>query len=153
MAKDTEEDVNRTKLFGNSRSSGGGNAGTGVEHGHVHVQMQDHEQPALHMNLHTGEMASDATKLDVLDDINFDEIHDDLKRFQQDKVVSRALSEGVDLRQYARKIDVDLDDLVVASVADYIQEADHVAELYTEIQHCDGILEKMQTMLSGFQVL
>ena len=41
---------------------------------------------------------------------------------------------------------------MVASVADYIQEADHVAELYTEIQQCDGILEKMQTMLSGFQV-
>ena len=37
------------------------------------------------------------------------------------------------------------------SVADYISQAGNIAQLHNQISSCDGILEKMETMLLSFQ--
>lgn len=42
------------------------------------------------------------------DDIDFSGIDEDLEQFQQDDIVRQALLQGVDLRGYARDIDLEL---------------------------------------------
>ena len=44
----------------------------------------------------------------VEDDIDFSGIDEDLEQFQQDDIVRQALLQGVDLRGYARDIDLEL---------------------------------------------
>ena len=83
--------------------------------------------------------------------VNFDEIGADLDRFQSDPIVKSALERGVDLRQYSRQIDRDLQAAEKDSVTDYLGQVEHLAKLNKEINTCDGALEKMQTMLLGFQ--
>ena len=61
--------------------------------------------------------------IEDLQDDNLEEIHGDLERFQKDKIVNEALSSGVDLRQYARKVDADLSVLTAASVSEYEEES------------------------------
>lgn len=41
-------------------------------------------------------------------DLNFDEIDDDLERFQEDEMVQQALHRGVDLKKYGRDLEKEL---------------------------------------------
>eukprot|EP00753_Platysulcus_tardus_P019193 PLAT7068.2.p1 GENE.PLAT7068.2~~PLAT7068.2.p1 ORF type:complete len:697 (-),score=327.43 PLAT7068.2:62-2080(-) len=83
--------------------------------------------------------------------INFEELHEDLVKFQQDEVVREALLKGVDLGDYSRQIDEELKDVELLSVADYVFKSEDIAALHSEIGVCDGILEGMQHMLGDFQ--
>lgn len=52
---------------------------------------------------------SDFDDLDITtENIDFDDLGDDIEKFQQDEILRKVLSEGVDLRNYARQIDEDL---------------------------------------------
>ena len=84
-------------------------------------------------------------------DINFNEIDQDLKRFQEDVMVQKSLSRGVDLRQYARETEKELHELTQSSIADYMEQVDDVALLNDDIDICDTTLERMQQMLQTFQ--
>lgn len=46
------------------------------------------------------------------DDIDFSGIDEDLEQFQQDDIVRQALLQGVDLRGYARDIDLELREVI-----------------------------------------
>ena len=85
------------------------------------------------------------------EEINFDEIDADLKRFQEDDMVQKSLSRGVDLRQYARETERELRELTNDSIQDYMDQIDEVAVLNDEIDICDKTLERMQQMLQTFQ--
>ena len=85
------------------------------------------------------------------DEFNLDEIHSDLERFQQDEFVKTALSSGVDLRQYARKLDTDISALVESSLDEYEEAAPDIAKLYKEVVGCDEMLAKMENLLQHFQ--
>jgi vacuolar protein sorting-associated protein 52 len=85
------------------------------------------------------------------EDINFDEIDQDLKRFQEDVMVQKSLSRGVDLRQYARETEKELHALTQDSISDYVEQIDEVALLNDDIDICDKTLERMQQMLQTFQ--
>lgn len=66
------------------------------------------QNPLIHqfeMNLH----------IDGNDDIDFSGIDEDLEQFQQDDIVRQALLRGVDLRGYARDIDLELREVKRAS--------------------------------------
>ena len=41
-------------------------------------------------------------------DLNFDDLKEDLQSLQKNELVSKALSAGVDLRNYSKKIDLEL---------------------------------------------
>jgi len=82
---------------------------------------------------------------------DFSAIDGDLMRFAQDPVIKEALSSGVDLRLYAKSVDAELRGMEMASIADYVREADAIAVLFDQISHCEGVLSQMQSMLSGFQ--
>ena len=85
------------------------------------------------------------------DEIDFNEIDQDLKRFQQDEMVQKSLSRGVDLRQYARETERELRELTQDSIQDYMDQIDDVALLNDDIDICDKTLERMQQMLQTFQ--
>ena len=94
----------------------------------------------------------DLGDLDVTtDDIGLENVSGDLEKFQQDALVQDALSKGVDLKNYARQIELDLKDAENASIADYLRESESVAALHFQIKDCDSILERMEAMLGKFQ--
>ena len=48
-------------------------------------------------------------------DIDFDEIEQDLERFQEDETVQQALQRGVDLKKYGRELEKDLKEVINSS--------------------------------------
>ncbi|CAM9123350.1 unnamed protein product, partial [Sphacelaria rigidula] len=85
------------------------------------------------------------------DEIDFSGIDEDLEQFQQDDIVRQALLQGVDLRGYARDIDLELREVELDSVREYAAQSEEVLALHKQIQGCDAILARMQEMLLGFQ--
>lgn len=66
------------------------------------------------------DMAMDNLNLDSLgeldittEEVDFDEVDDDLEKFQADEIIKEALQKGVDLRNYAREIDGQLNGMEV----------------------------------------
>ncbi|CAM9364292.1 unnamed protein product [Chrysoparadoxa australica] len=78
-------------------------------------------------------------------------LDEDLERFQQDDFMQQALSQGVDLRGYARDVERELREVEMESVREYLLQSGSLMELHDEIQGCDAILARMQEMLLGFQ--
>lgn len=66
------------------------------------------------LNRSTSNAIDDAKDLDLSnlnitsDEIDFDEIDDDLDRFQEDEMVKQALHRGVDLRKYGQELSLQL---------------------------------------------
>jgi hypothetical protein len=85
------------------------------------------------------------------DHIDFDEVVKSLDAFQSDDIVKEALAKGMDLRSYSQQIEQDLRGAEADCLGDYISESVELASLHGQIQSCDGILERMQQMLSKFQ--
>uniref|UniRef100_A0A5S6R094 Vacuolar protein sorting-associated protein 52 homolog n=1 Tax=Trichuris muris TaxID=70415 RepID=A0A5S6R094_TRIMR len=67
------------------------------------------------------------------------------------EMLTEVLSKGIDLREFARDTTDEMKKLEVATIQDYIEHAESLADLHNQICSCDGILLKMETMLSGFQ--
>lgn len=88
---------------------------------------------------------------DMLDNIDFAGVDADLVKFQRDSMVQEALAKGVDLRGYSDQIEQDLYTAEAACVAEYVTQANELAELDAQIKLCDGTLEKMESLLSNFQ--
>eukprot|EP00472_Partenskyella_glossopodia_P013646 CAMPEP_0197515828 /NCGR_PEP_ID=MMETSP1318-20131121/826_1 /TAXON_ID=552666 /ORGANISM="Partenskyella glossopodia, Strain RCC365" /LENGTH=688 /DNA_ID=CAMNT_0043064293 /DNA_START=96 /DNA_END=2162 /DNA_ORIENTATION=- len=86
-----------------------------------------------------------------MEDIDFSEVDDDLKKFQQDHIVKDALERGVDLGNYARQIEAQLTETERASLEDYLKQSADVAGLHSSIKSCDSVLESMEAMLTRFQ--
>uniref|UniRef100_A0A3P8RY73 Vacuolar protein sorting-associated protein 52 homolog n=1 Tax=Amphiprion percula TaxID=161767 RepID=A0A3P8RY73_AMPPE len=71
--------------------------------------------------------------------------------FILDEVDSKTTFTGVDLRQYSKQVEAELQRIEQASIKDYIKESQNIALLHNQITACDSILERMEGMLSGFQ--
>jgi vacuolar protein sorting-associated protein 52 len=83
--------------------------------------------------------------------INFDEIDEDLERFQEDEMVQQALHRGVDLKKYGRELERELKEAEAASISQYMDNKQQVLDLHSQIHDCDDVLLRMQEMLVGFQ--
>ncbi|XP_015114891.1 vacuolar protein sorting-associated protein 52 homolog [Diachasma alloeum] len=81
----------------------------------------------------------------------FDESELQLPPDLEDDVVQEVLRTGTDLRQYSRQIEKELKEVENKSIQDYIKESQNIASLHNQIAACDNILEKMESMLIGFQ--
>lgn len=71
----------------------------------------------------------------------------------EDKEIQEILKSGTDLRQYSKQIEKDLKDVENQSIEEYIKESQNIASLHNQIGDCDNILERMETMLTNFQVI
>jgi len=76
---------------------------------------------------------------------------EDLHGHLQDEVIKEALASGLDLREYSRKVEDELDAAESASIKDYITESGNIAALHNQISSCDGILARMEGLLTAFQ--
>ncbi|MED6276669.1 Vacuolar protein sorting-associated protein 52 [Characodon lateralis] len=96
-------------------------------------------------NLNLGEL--DLTT----DEFILDEVDIHIQANLEDDLVKEALKTGVDLRQYSKQVEAELQRIEQASIKDYIKESQNIALLHNQITACDSILERMEGMLSGFQ--
>uniref|UniRef100_A0A8D0AFN0 Vacuolar protein sorting-associated protein 52 homolog n=1 Tax=Sander lucioperca TaxID=283035 RepID=A0A8D0AFN0_SANLU len=96
-------------------------------------------------NLNLGEL--DITT----DEFILDEVDIHIQANLEDDLVKEALKTGVDLRQYSKQVESELQRIEQASIKDYIKESQNIALLHNQITACDSILERMEGMLSGFQ--
>uniref|UniRef100_A0A3P8WXB3 Vacuolar protein sorting-associated protein 52 homolog n=1 Tax=Cynoglossus semilaevis TaxID=244447 RepID=A0A3P8WXB3_CYNSE len=85
------------------------------------------------------------------DEYILDEVDVHIQANLEDELVKEALKTGVDLRQYSKQVEVELQKIEQASIRDYIKESQNIALLHHQITACDSILERMEGMLSGFQ--
>ncbi|CAD0196112.1 unnamed protein product [Chrysodeixis includens] len=69
----------------------------------------------------------------------------------EDFEIQEVLRNGTDLREYAIQLDKGIKDAEKTSVADYLKESENIASLHNQIEDCDGILAKMESMLMVFQ--
>merc|ERR1711920_143183 len=83
--------------------------------------------------------------------LDIEGLGDNVEQSQQDAFIQEAIAQGIDLREYASKINEDLRAAETESVAVYVEECPTAIELYEEIQECDAVLARMQEMLLGFQ--
>ncbi|KAK6327449.1 vacuolar protein sorting-associated protein 52 homolog [Coregonus clupeaformis] len=85
------------------------------------------------------------------DEFILDEVDIHIQANLEDDLVKEALKTGVDLRQYSKHVEDELQRIEQASIKDYIKESQNIASLHNQITACDSILERMEGMLSGFQ--
>ncbi|XP_072315717.1 vacuolar protein sorting-associated protein 52 homolog [Eucyclogobius newberryi] len=107
--------------------------------------LQDEKAEGLVTNLNLGEL--DLTT----DEFILDEVDIHIQANLEDDLVKEALKTGVDLRQYSKQVETELQRIEQASIKDYIKESQNIASLHNQITACDSILERMEGMLSGFQ--
>ncbi|XP_074468499.1 vacuolar protein sorting-associated protein 52 homolog [Sebastes fasciatus] len=107
--------------------------------------LQDENTDGDMVNLNLGEL--DLTT----DEFILDEVDIHIQANLEDDLVKEALKTGVDLRQYSKQVESDLQRIEQASIKDYIKESQNIALLHNQITACDSILERMEGMLSGFQ--
>ncbi|XP_047042259.1 vacuolar protein sorting-associated protein 52 homolog [Helicoverpa zea] len=79
------------------------------------------------------------------------DIKDVLDTNLEDFEIQEVLRNGTDLREYALQLDKGIKDAEKTSVADYLKESENIASLHNQIEDCDGILAKMESMLMVFQ--
>ncbi|XP_054282632.1 vacuolar protein sorting-associated protein 52 homolog [Macrosteles quadrilineatus] len=75
----------------------------------------------------------------------------ELEEHLESDVVQEVLKSGTDLRQYSRQIEQELKEVENKSIQDYIKESQNIVSLHNQIAACDFILERMESMLLGFQ--
>ncbi|KAL7975974.1 hypothetical protein Chor_011742 [Crotalus horridus] len=85
-----------------------------------------------------------------------DEVDIHIQANLEDALVQEALKTGVDLRQYSKQVEQELQQIENASIKDSapspdIKESKNIASLHTQITACDAVLERMEAMLSSFQ--
>lgn len=86
-----------------------------------------------------------------LEGAELEEVDVHIQENLEDALVQEALQTGVDLRQYSRQVELELQEVERASIQDYIRESENIAELHNQISACDTILERMEQMLGSFQ--
>lgn len=91
------------------------------------------------------------TTYNIQNNIQYIQISEDIRLFQQDALVQKAINQGVDLREYSKQIQLDLKRIEMESIDDYLEEAERLADLYVQLRTCDSVLEKMEQMLATFQ--
>lgn len=74
-----------------------------------------------------------------------------MSRQLEDKEVQEILKSGTDLRQYSKQIEKELEEVENQSIDEYIKESQNIASLHNQINDCDNILERMESMLTNFQ--
>ncbi|XP_077051695.1 vacuolar protein sorting-associated protein 52 homolog [Siphateles boraxobius] len=126
--------------------------------GAVHINTPDDSMTSAMAYLHDKKSDFDVVPplhlgdLDITtDEFILDEVDLHIQANLEDDLVKEALKTGVDLRQYSKQVETELQRIEQASIKDYIKESQNIASLHNQITACDSILERMEGMLSSFQ--
>lgn len=88
----------------------------------------------------------------TIDEDKMDSKNNLISKQLEDKEIQEILKSGTDLRQYSQQIEKDLKTVENQSIEEYIKESQNIACLHNQIGDCDNILERMESMLTNFQV-
>lgn len=66
-------------------------------------------------------------------------------------LISQALDDGLDLREYSQKINGKLNKAEEDIVQAFLDNAEKTVQLHLKVKSCDSILERVESMLEGFQ--
>ncbi|CAB1320967.1 unnamed protein product [Coregonus sp. 'balchen'] len=83
------------------------------------------------------------------DEFILDEVDIHIQANLEDDLVKEALKTGVDLRQYSKHVEDELQRIEQASIKDYIKESQNIASLHNQITACDSILESDLSSISS----
>ena len=75
-----------------------------------------------------------------------------MEKHMDDSLIQQAVTQGMDLREYASQIKRDLRKEENQTLTQYTKEGVKMARLYLEICDCDDVLKNMEQMLSTFQL-
>ncbi|KFM27500.1 Vacuolar protein sorting-associated protein 52-like protein [Auxenochlorella protothecoides] len=78
-------------------------------------------------------------------------IEKDVEALADHEVLKAILDQGLDPREYGRRYEDELRQAELASIEDYIAEADTLIALHTDIKECDDILQGVEATLAHFQ--
>ena len=67
-------------------------------------------------------------------------------------LISQALDDGLDLREYSQKINGKLTKAEEDIVQGFLDNSEKTVQLHLKVKSCDSILERVESMLEGFQV-
>ncbi|KAJ2901188.1 Vacuolar protein sorting-associated protein 52 [Coemansia aciculifera] len=88
---------------------------------------------------------------DELGDVRAEVPEEGLPDMQNDELIKSVLTRGVDLRQYSRQIEKELNELEDEQLASYEEHEGALLELDSEIKSCDEVLENMERLLVNFK--
>ncbi|KAI8091254.1 Sac2 family-domain-containing protein [Gilbertella persicaria] len=94
---------------------------------------------------------SESEDEDDFNHIPFDQVDDQILAFQEDAIVSQALENEMDLREYARQIAQEKIAVQRDLENNYLQHVASFVDLHSQIQSCDEVLGRMEELLSVFQ--
>ncbi|KAJ3165680.1 hypothetical protein HDU88_003873 [Geranomyces variabilis] len=69
----------------------------------------------------------------------------------RESVSDSLVEQGTDLREYAKQIARELEDVEQSHILGYVKQVGPFVDLHHQIQACDDILQKMENLMSGFQ--
>ena len=69
----------------------------------------------------------------------------------ESNLISQALEDGLDLREYSSRVNKKLNFAEDEIVKMFLSNSASSVELHLKVKSCDEILEKVETMLEGFQ--
>ncbi|KAH0790873.1 vacuolar protein sorting-associated protein 52 A [Histomonas meleagridis] len=84
-------------------------------------------------------------------EVDFNEMEQDIERFASEPSVREVLEVGVDLQNYNKDIQKELEIAELKSIDDYLRQIPRVERLHDEIASCDNILESMEDLLVQFK--
>lgn len=74
-----------------------------------------------------------------------------MSELNESHLISRALDDGLDLRQFANELSDKLSEAENETVTMFQKNASEAVDLHLRVKKCDHILEKVEMMLEGFQ--
>lgn len=95
-------------------------------------------------------MSDDDSISDVIDDIDFDEMENDILNFANEPSVKSYLELGVDLQNYKNQINEELNLAQQASINDYLKQVPYVTALNNQLNKLDDTLASMEERLKIF---
>lgn len=89
-------------------------------------------------------------------EVFFDEVNDTLTEFNDDSLndalIKEAFENSADLREYAKQIENELNDIEETHILEYVKQSQSLIIINEEIKNCDSILNNMETTLTKFKM-
>jgi intergrase/recombinase len=74
-----------------------------------------------------------------------------MKNISDSTIISKALDEGLDLREFSSELNKNLEEKEKESVETFLSNTEEALDLHMRVEKYDAILEQVENMLTGFQ--
>lgn len=74
-----------------------------------------------------------------------------MKNISDSTIISKALDEGLDLREFSSELNKNLEEKEKESIETFLSNTEEALDLHMRVEKYDAILEQVENMLTGFQ--